>query len=426
MYLKLKQFVKKSDFVKNSFLLASGTTIAQFFPLLIYPILGRIYTAEQFGFLASFTAIVAILAVISTGKYEMSILIAKTDEEAANILVLSLLLSIIVLTISLLPLFLFKNYIDNYFKFEISFKWIILFPLSAFCINVFNCYNEWCVRRKYYRLLSLNKITNSASVSGSKLLFGFVDISSQGLTIGDIFGRIITAVICITRLLKKELNLFKKASLKGIICQAKRFKEFPLYTMPAQLLNTLGSSLPILLVGIFYNKELGYYSMTTSVVALPISVVSVAIRDVFRQKANEDFQRYGAFDKLFIKLLKYLSIISIAVALIVFFFLPKMFGFVLGEKWITSGYYTQILMPMIIVDFIAMSLSGVLTITEKLKQTLIWQICFVSVSVLSILLGGLLSKKIETTLYFFTFARLIAYLYLIILSYYYSKGNEKR
>ena len=246
------------------------------------------------------------------------------------------------------------------------------------------------------------------------------------MTLGDIIGRVITAIICIFRVVKRDLSIFKLVSIKGMLCQAKRFKEFPLFTMPAQLLNTLGASIPILMIRYFYDNELGYYSMAYSVMILPVSVVSYAVRDVFRQKAYEEYKLKGSFNKLFVTILKYISIISIVVALIVYPFLPEIFSFVLGDKWLTSGCYAQILLPMIVVDFIAMSISGVLTITENLKQALIWQIYFVLISIVSIFLGGIFFDNIESTLSLFSFLRLTAYLYLIIVSYYYSKGYGKK
>ncbi len=426
MFSRVTKIFERNDFIRNSLSLTIGTTVAQLFPLLIYPILGRIYNPQQFGLLASITAIVSILSVCSTGKYEMSILIAEKDSDAANITLLSLLLSIIFLTISLVPLYICREVFLGANESELNSSWILVCPFSAFCIAVFTCYNEWCVRKKYYKRLSINKITNSISISSGKLLCGFLNFTSNGLIIGDLLGRFLTAIACVIRIIKKDFNIFKSISYRGMVSQAKRFIEFPKFTMPAQLLNALGMSLPVLLIGRYYNaEELGYYSMASNVLALPINVISLSIRDVFRQKANEKYKEQGSFRSIFIRTFRVVSIVAISGATTIYYFLPKIFEVILGADWTKAGYYTQIMLPMIVVDFIAMSLSGVLTITEKLKQSLYWQIYYVSVSILSIFVGGIFFEEIESTLVLFTISRLSAYIYLLIISYYYSGKHGK-
>jgi O-antigen/teichoic acid export membrane protein len=88
---------------------------------------------------------------------------------------------------------------------------------------------------------------------------------------------------------------------------AKRYVEFPKYSLPAQLLNTIGGSLPVLLIGAYFNSmEVGYYAMTMNVLGVPISVISIAIRDVFRQRANEEYIKTGSCLKIYKRLLKIL------------------------------------------------------------------------------------------------------------------------
>ena len=65
----IQRFKIKSDFIKNILELATGTSIAQFIPILISPILTRIYTPEDFGLFALFIAITVMFGSIANGKY---------------------------------------------------------------------------------------------------------------------------------------------------------------------------------------------------------------------------------------------------------------------------------------------------------------------------------------------------------------------
>lgn len=206
---------------------------------------------------------------------------------------------------------------------------------------------------------------------------------------------------------------------------ALKFIEFPKYTMPAQLLNTIGGSVPILILGAYYNNtDVGYFSMAITILSVPISVISISIRDTFRQKANETYLEQGNFRGLFVKLFKILFVLTLMASLTVIYFLPDLFAFVLGKPWSVAGKYAQILLPMIAIDFIAISLSGVLIITNKLKQNLIWQLYYTFASIAPLIIAYLWDCNIYYALILFSAFRASAYIYLLFLSFYYSKGEK--
>ena len=60
------------------------------FSTTLAPVLTRLYGPEAFGFLALFTSITSIIGVVACMRCELAIMLPKTDEEAANLLGLSL------------------------------------------------------------------------------------------------------------------------------------------------------------------------------------------------------------------------------------------------------------------------------------------------------------------------------------------------
>jgi len=415
----------KSEFFKNTFKLAIGTSIAQFFPIFFYPILGRIYSPADFGLLATITSITAILAVLTTGRYEDSILIAKTKKDTINIISLILLISLTLLIILSFFLLFFSAQLGILFNESDLTKWLFISPISAFAIIIFNIYNEWCVRNKDFIRLSWNKIYNSSAVTFFKLFFGIVKVLSGGLVIGDLLGRIINSSSCVYRILKKEKNTISEISFKHMKKMAIRYSEFPRYNLPGQLSNTIGKQFPILIIGAYFNSiEVGYYSMTMSILSIPISVISSAISNVFRQKANREFNEKGNFKNIYLKILKTLTLVSILGLFSVIFFLPKIFALVLGDQWQIAGEYSQILLPMIAISFINMSMRGVFIITQKLRALMFWQFYYVGISIVSLLVGIFIFKNIKMTLVCYAIGRTSAYLINMVLSYKYSQGSS--
>ena len=74
-------------------------------------------------------------------------------------------------------------------------------------------------------ILSKNKISNTSSISGFSLLFGFNKISF-GLIFGQIFGQLTAAMISIYRVLKDDKGLFKFVSIRKMRFFANRYIDF--------------------------------------------------------------------------------------------------------------------------------------------------------------------------------------------------------
>jgi O-antigen/teichoic acid export membrane protein len=70
--------------------LVSGTVFSQPLLLLATPVLSRCYAPEAFGLTALFLSLTDILGELSCMRYEFSIVLPKSDREAANLLGVSL------------------------------------------------------------------------------------------------------------------------------------------------------------------------------------------------------------------------------------------------------------------------------------------------------------------------------------------------
>ena len=420
--------LKLTDFVKNSIVLSSGVGLAQVLPLLFYPLLGRIFTVDEFGLLATLTAITSILVVVATGKYESGILIANGKREAASLAVLSLLLAGAFLAVAYVIMqFFMDDLLCRWLNESELYKWLFICPLSAFSIVVFNVYNEWCVREKYFKGLSANKIVNSGAIVLGKVVCGLTKVLPQGLVVGDTVGRVVTAAVCWWRAMKLDGSWFQQVTWSDIKAGARRYIEFPKYNMPGQLLNAVGMQAPLLLIAAFFNKtEVGYFSMAMAVFAIPITVISGALRDVFRQRANDDFKATGSCRAVYKKLFLPLSVAALAALLLLVWFLPWFTTLFLGKQWLAAGVYSQYLAPAMALSFVANSMSGVFIVAEKLKALFYWQVYYVVSTLAAVIVGGYYFKSMTVTVILFSIMRGSAYLLSIIMTYIISKGKQNK
>src|SRR5690554_2659536 len=91
----------ESDFTKNVLTLMTGTVIAQLIPLVVAPILSRIYTPAEFGRFALYLSIIQILGAIANGRYELAIVLPKEKREGVQLTLLSISVTIFVSFITL-------------------------------------------------------------------------------------------------------------------------------------------------------------------------------------------------------------------------------------------------------------------------------------------------------------------------------------
>lgn len=424
MIRQLRTRFVSSDFIKNSLTLSGGVAIAQVLPFLFYPVLGRIYTPAQFGLLAVITSIVSVLSVGGSGKFESGILVAKDKEEAAHLAALSLLTGAVVMAV-LWPVvqIFFGEALSSWMGEPELERWLFVCPISAFSIIVFNTYNEWCVREKIFKALSVNKMVNAGATTLGKVFLGFVRLVSQGLVMGDMAGRIISALGCFFRALHRDGSTFRKVRLRGMMQSAVKYKEFPLYTMPGRLLNTLGQSMPVILLTAFFSgEEAGFFSMAMMVFVLPITVIGNTLGDVYRQRANEEYQSTGCCLRSYDKLLKTTVVMGVGALAVLVWFLPWLMKVILGSEWYVAGQYAQILAPAMVLSFIANPMSGLFIVANRLRQFFFWQLLYALSAIVSIWIGHEAFGSIRGTLIMFSVMMGMVYLTSILMTRHFAKG----
>jgi len=86
--IKLLNRFSADPLLKGILILGSGTAITQILGLILVPIITRIYPPEIYGTGAVYTSILQILLVVATMRYEFTVLIADTDNDAEYLLIL--------------------------------------------------------------------------------------------------------------------------------------------------------------------------------------------------------------------------------------------------------------------------------------------------------------------------------------------------
>jgi len=406
----------KSDFTKNVLTLMTGTTIAQAIPIAISPILTRLYTPEDFGVLALFVAITSIFGSIANGRYELAIMLPKKDEDAINIFALGFIIVSCLSLFLLMIIVLFHNNILNLLHNNSISLWLYFVPIAVFFIGLFNILNYFNNRKKQYKDLAKATIIKSIATAIVQLSLGFFKAGVAGLISGQLASSFVANITLLKNILKDKILISKISKIK-MIALAKRYKNFPKFSMWGVLANSLSYHFINILISSFFSlMTLGYYSLVQRLLAMPSSLIGKSISQVFFQQATKEKQLNGNAIKIFKTTLIKLLIISIPSFGILFFIVEDLFAFVFGEEWRIAGVYAKIVIPFFCINFISSPLAISMSIFEKQKSGLYINLILIVSSLTIILIAKYYNIPFKN--YLILFATIQSLNYFLFIFYY--------
>jgi len=400
----------------------TGTTIAQAIPIAITPILTRLYTPDDFGVFALFLAITAIAGAISNAQYEQAIVLPKKDEDAYNLVALGIIIAIFFSALLLTIVFFFNQTITSMLGNKQLSIYLYLVPLSTLLVGIYNSLNFFNIRKKEFKNIASSQITRSGSLGISQILVGFIALGPIGLVLGQI-----VSYFSGNAMLYKTL---KKNYKQGFITREKMkqqgrvFKNFPLFSLPSILLNSINLNIVNFLISsIFSITTLGFYTLTQRIIGIPARVIGNSFSQVYLQKASESLKNTGTTKKVFKNTFKKLIYLSIPLFTGLFFIVEPVFAFVFGEEWRISGVYAKILIPLAAIRFVSSSLSNTLVVHQKQQFSLLINL-FLLLSTLGIYLYSKSTEMLFVdTLKYFTIIMMVEYSIFTLL--YWKISNKK-
>jgi len=376
----------------------TGTTIAQAIPVLISPILSRLYTPDDFGVLALFMSIAAVISVVATGRYELAIMLPEKKRDAYNILALAIILTLLVSVLTLILVIIFKSPVALFFDEPGIEPWLFLLPVVVLFAGIFQSFNYWSTRQKTFKRNAAGRVSQSAVMSITNLSMGIAKAGSFGLVLGYVLGQVVAALVLAWQTIFNLKEFRKKVTQREIIEIAKKYRNFVKINSPHAFVDSLQNNVIIYLVMYFFSKTiLGSYSFAFRVLKAPVGLIGNAIYQVFYQKATEALNNGQPIQPLVSRIYRNLFLIGFPVFFILFLFAPPVFTFVFGEEWKISGEIAQILMPWLFLNFMANPVSSIAIIMNKQREAMFITFVDIGLKVIAIIIGGLYND------YFLTF-----------------------
>ncbi|WP_102264475.1 lipopolysaccharide biosynthesis protein [Mesobacillus jeotgali] len=396
----MKGSILKNSFIKNISILMSGTALAQLLTVIASPLLSRMYTPEEFGYFAIYTSIITVLVIIMTWRYELAIVIPRKDEEAVNLVLLCMYLTIVMSLSILLILFIFGGMFSDIFNIPRELLWWI--PPSILMLGFYSGLRYWSTRNKQFKRLSYSSIFRSLGANGVQIPAGIATLGAQGLIGGQTIGfTIATLVLGVQVWIDDKYKFIKYKSTKEMKKLAKTYNYFPKFSAPQGFINSFSQTMPTFFLAFYFGPQVaGFYALSLKFIQLPINLLGESFRQVFFQKASEMKQKGISIYYTLIKYTITLIVISIIPVLTVLFFGPALYSFVLGSNWYEAGEYAQWLVITIFFSFITSPSVVLINVFQLQRFHLVFEIIVLIFRVASMILGGMfLSANYTVAIY---------------------------
>lgn len=330
-------------FLKQVAIVMAGTGIAQVLTVVAAPLLSRLYEPSAFGLFALYTAIVSVLAGVICLRYELAIVLPKTNEEAANLLVLSLLVVVGMSGAVFLVMWGMSVTGLHPFATDDIINWLWWVPLSVLAMGVFQTLSYWCTRQQAYMRLSTSHVLRSGGVTTTQITGGMLHTGASGLIGGQILGQMVISTYLGAQVWKEDKSLLKHScNWSGIKQMAKTYISFPLYNTPQNLLNAISQNIPaILLMKAYGAAVVGWYALAVRLIEMPLSLMGKSLSQVYFQRIS---RAYHEGVNLYVHLRKttlILAVMGLFPAVTIIALGPTLFAIVLGEEWREAGVYAR-------------------------------------------------------------------------------------
>lgn len=343
----------------------SGSTFAgQVLNTAFMPLVSRLYSPTEYG---SLTAYMSLLGIYGVGalEYSRGIVIPDDDEQAIDVLALSL----VVLTITTV----IGGVLLSTFDSELTAQYRFYLIAGMFASGLYKIFVQWAFRERNYVAVSKTKIMQATSGNLAKVVLGALGVGEVGLLVGGILKVGAGVTVLSNPFLKKHWKALRAVQYRNILLSAKRFKEFPMYQFPSELLKKIGAQLPVLVISAVYGtSSVGFFGLANGVLNVPMTLIGMSVGDVFYGEAA----KLGRTDPrkvmdLSLRLMKRLALIGALPFLVLISLGPQLFSFVFGQQWFTAGLYCRPLALLSYVMFVFAPSSRIYEIFERQKDKLI-------------------------------------------------------
>lgn len=363
-----------SRLLRSVALLAGAAVLGQALSMLTSPLLTRLYSPADFGALAVFNALLSILAVGVTLRYELAVPLARSHLRAANLMALATLLALAMSAAAALAVAGLDDRLLAWLAAPALRPYLWLLAPSLLAAGLWQVLEAWATRARAFAPLARARLAQQVAQVLLPLLLA--SQGTLGLLLGRAAGQLGGGRLLLHRFWRQERPFARSITAAGLWAAAWRFRRFPLLATASGLLSTAGTQAPaLLLAGLYGPQAAGWFALGQRVIGAGMTFLGQAVGQVY---ASESARLAGSNPAALERLFRCTALRLFLVGLLPLVCLgwqgPRLFTLVFGAPWREAGRYAQLLAPAFLAQLVVAPLSYTLDVLELQDLELSWNL----------------------------------------------------
>ncbi|MBH1962843.1 MAG: lipopolysaccharide biosynthesis protein [Comamonadaceae bacterium] len=388
-----------STLLRATLTLLTGGALAQLLPLLLGPLIARIFSPEAMGLFTQFTTVAAAMGVAACLRYDWALPMAREDDEANALLALAVRIGLAVAVLCV-PL-AWGLHVAGLLPLP------ALLPLAVAFSAGLQLLMMWATRAQRFRAVAVGRVVQWGGAAVVQVALGYLLWrSAGGRPLGSdaawalVVATLLAQLLASLWLLRPTptggwLSVLKPASpplKKAMRATAHKHKDFALINTPHAFLGTLQDAVAVaLLVAWTGEAAAGFWGLALRYLKAPSTLVGAAVSQALYPRligAEPDAAR--AMVRQLMALLGGLGLALMGLLMVAG---PWMFELIFGPTWREAGELARALSPYIAAHFVAAPLAVVTMAWQAQRWAFRWalvgQVAFVLALALGLRAGGL-------------------------------------
>lgn len=368
--------------------LSVGAGVSQLILFAAQIALGTMFTQAEFGAYSVAQGLGALFAIVITGRYEMAIPLADTDDDARGLTWLCVTLALVgstaLLAVAALATWLGGPSIETRIGTHL---WLI--PLVTLGMALFTTQRLAQGRHERYGLVARAGVTGTLLQVLVQLGGGAAGAPSSVLTVGYVLGRLSSSAEMMRGSRRGTATRSPRPDGSQLRRLAHTWREFPIWNTWPALLNTVSASGVAPLVGAFYGLAFaGIYGYAAYFLAAPAALLSQAVSGVLLPRMA-GLERAGGDTRASLhRAASALTYVSVAFFGAVILLGPEAFALIPPfGRWREAGTVAALLAPWLACSFVSSPLSTYATVRRRLKRILVVSVVEAVLRVATLALG---------------------------------------
>ena len=340
-----------SGLLRATLTLLTGSVLAHALPLLLGPVLTRLYTPDDFGQYALAWAVATNFAVVACARYEFALPLERRPKGATLLMALCALL-LMTVTAASIPLALALH-----FWHVMAQAWLL--PAGVLAIGATQWLTLWATRLQRFGPLSAARLVQQGGGAVLQVLRGLFTAGPVGLLAGPIVAALGAAWLLARPAPQGGWRRLVRQPLTRLKAMAARHRDFPLYNTPHAFIGALQDTLTLLLIAAWAgDAAAGFWALALRYLKAPATLLGGALSQALYPQL---LQARSAAEARYLvrRTMLALALLAAPLAAVLLLWGPDLFTWIFGTQWSGAGALARGLGLYIGLHFIASPLSVV-------------------------------------------------------------------